>query len=73
MTREKAEDIVRNVLYGAPGEDYDTADGRRLLLGVLEEMGIAALTDEAVIRLAAAHQAHDEWRTSRLLRSGASI
>lgn len=68
MTREEAEQIVRDVMYGAPGEDHDTARGRGLLLGVLEQMGLSALTDEAVVRLAAAHQAEDERETNRALR-----
>lgn len=68
MTRERAERIVRDVMYGAPGEGRDTPDGRRLLLGVLEQMGLSALTDAAVIRLAAEHQAEDERQASRVLR-----
>ena len=67
MTREGAERIVRDVMYGAPGEDWDTPDGRRLLIGVLEQMGLSALTDAAVIRLAAEHQAEDERQASRAL------
>jgi hypothetical protein len=67
MARERAEQIIRGVMYGAPGEDHDSASGRRPLLGVLEQMGLSALADEAVVRLAAAHQAEDERETNRAL------
>jgi hypothetical protein len=51
MTRAQAEDIVNNVLYGT-----DTDTGRHLAGELIEEMGTAALTDRAVIRLAQLHQ-----------------
>ena len=59
MTREEATRLVVEVLYGAPGEDHDTPQGRELLLGLLEELGLAALTDEAVVRLAQRHREAD--------------
>ena len=56
MTREQAEHVVRDVLFGAPGEGHETEPGRDLMLALLEEMGLAALTDAAVVRLAALHE-----------------
>lgn len=47
MACERAEQIIRGVMYGAPGEDHDSASGRRLLLGVLEWMGLSALADRS--------------------------
>jgi hypothetical protein len=44
------------VLFGAPGEGHETEPGRNLMLALLEEMGLAALTDAAVVRLAALHE-----------------
>jgi len=51
MTRAEAEDIVNNILFGT-----DTDTGRELAARLIEEMGTAALTDRAVIRLAELHQ-----------------
>lgn len=48
-----------NSLYGAPGERYDTEDGRKLLCDLLEDYGLAAFSDTFVMHLAAKHRAHD--------------
>ena len=55
MSRQEAEEIVRGALYGAPGEPHFTQTGLDLLLALLGGMGLSALTDEAVLRLAALH------------------
>ena len=56
MDRRKAERVINDVLYGT-----DTDIGRELLLKLVAEMGTAALTDEAAIKLAQLHEnAHDE-------------
>lgn len=62
-TRAEARRIITETLYGAPGEDYDTPDGRELMTALLEQMGLLALTDDAVVRLAAMHRDRDERQT----------
>ena len=59
--RERAETNVLE-LYGFPGEDHNTRDGLDLLLAMLDEIGIKALSDDAVIRLSQKHMAMDQRR-----------
>ena len=65
MDRKRAEHVIRKVLFGAPGEEYDTETGRVLVLKVLDRMGLAALTDEAVTLLAAEHEQQDGLEDSQ--------
>lgn len=58
--REAADFRCRNErtissLYGCPGTDYDTEEGRAMLLDVIERIGFEALTDRAIAGLAAAN------------------
>ena len=70
MTKREADErVVRDVMYGAPGEPYDTETGRTLMVALLEQMGLSALTDEAVARLAAMHQQEEEAVTRRAMRA----
>lgn len=39
-------------LYGVPGEDNETNRSMAFIEALLRELGVAALTEEAVIRLA---------------------
>ena len=57
--RAKAEWEISD-LYGCPGTTYDTEEGREFLIEIVDQLGFAALTDEAVIRLAAMHVRYDE-------------
>ena len=63
MDRQRAYDTIVNTLYGAPGERHDTPIGTDLAMGMLREMGLAALTDDAVIRLAQMHEAQERIET----------
>jgi len=63
MDRAQAEDIINNTLYGT-----DTDTGRDLLLDLIGEMGTKALTDEAVIRLAALHEQKHDGAVNRMSR-----
>ena len=65
MSRKEAERIITEVLYGAPGASYDTPEGRDMIHELVDRMGLSALTDDAVIRLAAMHRAHDEQQTQQ--------
>jgi len=62
-TREQDERAIRE-LYGT-----DTQDGHELLIGLInDEIGLAALTDDAVRRLAKMHQqalAQYEWEAAQ--------
>ena len=51
MTREKAESIIKS-LNGFPGEDRDTVTGHSMAVSLIRRMGLRALSDEAVLRLA---------------------
>lgn len=66
MDRKTATDLIVNALYGAPGESWDTTTGRELVNDLLDEMGLAALSDEAVIRLAGMHRDQDERNGRRI-------
>jgi hypothetical protein len=69
-TRAESKRIIVGTLYGFPGEDYDTDEGRVLATTLLMEMGLEALTDEACSRLAALHQQHEDRATRALLQKG---
>ena len=60
MSRDEAVSIITQVHYGAPGEDYRTDVGDRIIMDLLAQTGLEALTDDAVIRLAGMHLAEDE-------------
>jgi hypothetical protein len=60
MTRAEATQTINDVLYGSPGAEHDTKDGRDLIHNLIDEMGLSALTDEAAIRLAQMHEAHHD-------------
>ena len=62
MERNAAEQIIA-ILYGT-----DTETGRQLLRDLLEDMGLAALTDEAVFRLAGKHRHRHDTELTRMER-----
>ena len=62
--RPDAIDVVTNLGFGCPGEAFDTAVGRDMLIRLFARTGLHALTDEAVRQLAALHlQRREEDRT----------
>jgi len=67
MTRESAAHLIQDVLYGT-----DTETGHRLLSDLVAEMGLDALSDEAVVRLAAMHQEHHDAELARWERGRAA-
>jgi hypothetical protein len=62
MERKEADQIIA-ILYGT-----DTETGRQLLHDLLEEMGLATLTDEAVCTLAGEHRRRHDTEPARLER-----
>ena len=60
MPRAEAISTINEVLYGSPGAAHDTEKGRELIRDLVEEMGLSALTDAAVIRLAQMHEQADQ-------------
>lgn len=62
MSRADAEIAIMGSPFGFPGEDWDMEEGRLLANKLLDEMGLNALTDEAVVRLAELHKARDRQR-----------
>lgn len=65
--RDQAASTVEG-LYGIPGDGHDTPAGRMLLLELFEELGLGALTDEALRRLADLHMSadnRDRFRSAR--------
>jgi hypothetical protein len=48
-----------NSLYGIPGT-YESEIGRRFVIETIEELGDAALTDEAIALLARKNRAEDD-------------
>jgi hypothetical protein len=62
MERNEAEQIIA-ILYGT-----DTETGRQLLRDLLADMGLAALTDEAVFTLAGKHRRRHDIELARTER-----
>jgi hypothetical protein len=62
MEGNEAEQII-TILYGT-----DTETGRQLLRDLLEDMGLAALTDEAIFRLAGKHRRQHDIELARMER-----
>ena len=56
MTRKEATSLINDVLFGSPGAAHDTPTGRELIHSLVDEMGLEALSDDAVIRLAQMHE-----------------
>lgn len=59
--RNEAERKINKVFYGT-----DTEEGRELLLELIEELGTAALTDEAAVKLAEMHERRHDGNIAAL-------